>query len=129
MKLEFREVYVKIFDDSYIRLRRCIKLRIKAIKLCEEKLETFSQSMKSAGKQSMNFDEVQKDDVVNIADQLEFTQDEKVEMKGEQLDYQIKAIQLNKIDEVSIEHSSDDSFSSSNNSDSISDASSNDSDL
>ena len=109
MKLEFREVYVKIFDDSYVRLRRCIKLRIKAIKLCEEKIETFSASMKSAGKNSMNFEEVQAD-TVNIADQLQFTQDEKIQMKGDELDYQIQAIQLNKIDEVSIEHSSDDSI-------------------
>lgn len=31
-------------------------------------------------------------------------------MKGDELDYQIQAIQLNKIDEVSIEHSSDDSM-------------------
>ena len=31
-------------------------------------------------------------------------------MKGDELDYQIQAIQLNKIDEVSIEHSSDDSI-------------------
>ena len=58
MKLEFREVYVKIFDDSYIRLRRCIKLRIKAIKICEEKIETHSLSMKSAGKNSLNFEDV-----------------------------------------------------------------------
>lgn len=69
MKLEFREVYVKIFDDSYIRLRRCIKLRIKAIKLCEDKIETFSASMKSHGKNSLKFDDVQAESI-NIADQL-----------------------------------------------------------
>jgi hypothetical protein len=67
MKLEFREVYVKIFDDSYIRLRRCIKLRIKAIKICEEKIETVSQSMKSAGKHSLKYEDVHADNM-NIAD-------------------------------------------------------------
>jgi hypothetical protein len=60
MKLEFREVYCKLFDDSYIRLRRCIKLRIKAIKLCEDKIETWSVSAKSQ-KDSLNFEDVNTD--------------------------------------------------------------------
>ena len=51
-----------------------------------EKIETFSASMKSAGKNSLNFEDVQADNV-NIADQLQFTQDEKIQMKGDELDY------------------------------------------
>jgi hypothetical protein len=44
---------------------------------------------------------------VNITKDLKFTHDEHLEMKGDDLKYQIEAIHLNKIDEVSVEHSSE----------------------
>ena len=64
MKESFREVYCKLFDDSYVRLRRCIKLRIKAIQICEEKDEQQSATAQSNGKNSsLNFEEVNQDNV------------------------------------------------------------------
>lgn len=42
MKTEFRENYDKFFDDSLQRLRRALKLRLKAEEICAEKEETMS---------------------------------------------------------------------------------------
>ena len=84
MKLEFREVYTKLFSDSYTRLRRCIKLRIKAIKLCEDKWETASLASKSQGQSSINLDDVAQD-LTNISKDIKFTQDEKLQIKHDEL--------------------------------------------
>ena len=37
MKQEFSEVYEKIFGDGFIRLKRALTLKSKAVKICEEK--------------------------------------------------------------------------------------------
>ena len=34
MKQEFLEAYEKMFNDSYIRLRRALTLKLKAMKIC-----------------------------------------------------------------------------------------------
>ena len=55
---------------------------------------------------SIKFEDMQGDNV-NIADQLELNQDEQIQIKGDELDYQIQAVKLNKIDEESVEHTSE----------------------
>lgn len=37
MKQEFLEAYEKMFNDSYIRLRRALTLKLKAMKICQDK--------------------------------------------------------------------------------------------
>lgn len=37
MKQEFLEAYEKMFNDAYIRLRRALTLKLKAMKICQDK--------------------------------------------------------------------------------------------
>ena len=39
LKTEFLEVYEKLFNESYTRLRRALTLKLKAMKICADKDE------------------------------------------------------------------------------------------
>jgi hypothetical protein len=54
MKTEFKENYEKFFDDSLHRLRRALKLRLKAQEICEEKEETLSMASGSCFSDNVN---------------------------------------------------------------------------
>lgn len=103
MKQEFLEAYEKLFNDAYNRLRRSLTLKLKAMKICSEKEEEnkTARSRKSFG----DIDQDPKD----ISQQLKFSSQEQADLKADQINYEIEAIQLNKIDEESIENSSENS--------------------
>ena len=42
---------------------------------------------------------------LNLAGQIGFTQDENIDLKADDLNFQIQAVQLHKVDEVSVESS------------------------
>jgi len=101
MKHEFREVYSKLMEDSCTRLRRALKLKLKAIRICEEKEESWSTNRSQGEFSSINMEESQ----LNLAGQIGFTQDENIDLKADDLNFQIQAVQLHKVDEVSVESS------------------------
>lgn len=90
MKQEFAEVYEKFFSDAFTRLRRALMLKLKAMKICElderRRGSHFLGSMWSSAKHESEF--IRK--AANLA---------------EQENYNIEAVELNQIDEVSIESS------------------------
>ena len=47
MKSEFHEAYQKLFGDAFLRLKRALVMRIKALQLCEKKDLELSQRTRS----------------------------------------------------------------------------------
>ena len=95
MKQEFLEAYEKLFNDSYSRLRRALTLKLKAMKICQDVEDDIKsqKSMSSAGNGDKPY---------QISKKLTLTSAEQANLKGEEIDYQIAAVQLGKIDEESV---------------------------
>ena len=100
MKQEFLEVYEKLFQDSLPRLRRAIMLKLRAMKICDKNEKKMCCSRFDIRKQEPD-QSVQGSTYMKSKTTLSNA-------------YPIEAIELNKIDEASIE---DDSVSQSSSPD------------
>ena len=98
MKQEFLEVYEQIFFDSYNRLRRALTIKLKTMQICAAIQE---KSMKT----SMRSLDIERASVIDSRTPNNIANDVDSENRGggDDLDYQIAPIQLNKIDEESVE--------------------------
>ena len=86
MRTEFPEQYVKMFDDSLIRMKKALLLKRKAIKICEEKQEELSQtSMNSSGFYDRELISVS--GLGDISGKVSFTKSENIELIKDEIDY------------------------------------------
>lgn len=102
MKSEFKENYEKFFDDSLHRLRRALKLRLKAQEICAEREETLSIGGASCFSDNVNHYAIDNGQDI-VKDLKADDKGDNVEEKKNQIDYGLAAINLNKIDEESVE--------------------------
>ena len=98
MRTEFHDQYSKLFDDSTIRMRKTLLLKIKAEQICQEKEEAMSEAGDSRSVSEFEINEAD-----DISKNLNLNFEEIRSVKKEEIDYGLQAADLGKIDEVSVE--------------------------
>lgn len=87
--MEFNEAYLKLFKDAFSRLKRAIKLKVHAMRLCSRGTDqSYDLSIGDASEFNMD------DAPQNITSKLSLTNKEKLEIKEEELKYELKAVRL-----------------------------------